>query len=43
MANDPAHEAGRILIGKSDIYQYLILALANRHGLVAGATAPEKP
>jgi len=43
MADDPAHEAGRILIGKSDIYQYLILALANRHGLVAGATAPEKP
>jgi DNA helicase HerA-like ATPase len=42
MADDPAHEAGRILIGKSDIYQYLILALGNRHGLVAGATGTGK-
>jgi hypothetical protein len=42
MANDPAHEAGRILIGKSDIYQCLILALGNRHGLVAGATGTGK-
>ena len=43
MADDPAHEPGRILIGKSDTYQYLTLALGNRHGLVAGAPAPEKP
>ncbi|MGA9486157.1 MAG: helicase HerA-like domain-containing protein, partial [Methylocella sp.] len=42
MADDPAHEAGRILIGKSNIYQYLILALGNRHGLVAGATGTGK-
>jgi hypothetical protein len=33
MADDPANEAGRILIGKSDVYQYLTLALGNRHGL----------
>ncbi|MCI0465817.1 MAG: DUF853 domain-containing protein [Beijerinckiaceae bacterium] len=42
MANDPAHEAGRILIGKSVTYQYLTLALGNRHGLVAGATGTGK-
>ena len=30
MADDSAHEAGRILIGKSDVYQYLTLALGNR-------------
>jgi DNA helicase HerA-like ATPase len=42
MADDPAHEAGRILIGKSDVYQYLTLALGNRHGLVAGATGTGK-
>lgn len=42
MAADPAHEPGRILIGKSDTYQYLTLALGNRHGLVAGATGTGK-
>jgi uncharacterized protein len=42
MADDPAHESGRILVGKSDIYQYLTLALGNRHGLVAGATGTGK-
>jgi uncharacterized protein len=42
MADDPAHEPGRILIGKSDSYQYLTLALGNRHGLVAGATGTGK-
>jgi DNA helicase HerA-like ATPase len=42
MADDPAHEAGRILIGKSDVYQYLTLSLGNRHGLVAGATGTGK-
>lgn len=36
LADDPAHQAGRILIGKSDTYQYLSLSLANRQGLVAG-------
>ena len=38
MADDLPQEFGRILVGKSDIYQYLTLALGNRHGLVAGAT-----
>jgi uncharacterized protein len=42
MVVDAAHEPGRILIGKSDTYQYLILALGNRHGLVAGATGTGK-
>jgi uncharacterized protein len=35
LAADPAHEPGRILIGKSDTNRYLTLALGNRHGLVA--------
>ena len=42
MADDLPHEFGRILVGKSDIYQYLTLALSNRHGLVAGATGTGK-
>jgi DNA helicase HerA-like ATPase len=42
MSDDPAHEFGRILVGKSDIHQYLTLALGNRHGLVAGATGTGK-
>ena len=42
MANDPVHVPGRILIGKSDLYQYLTLALGNRHGLIAGATGTGK-
>jgi len=42
MADDPAREPGRILVGKSDSYQYLFLALGNRHGLVAGATGTGK-
>ena len=42
MADDPAHVPGRILIGKSDVYQYLTLALGNRHGLIAGATGTGK-
>ncbi len=42
MADDPANEAGRILIGKSGAYQYLTLPLGNRHGLVAGATGTGK-
>jgi DNA helicase HerA-like ATPase len=35
-------ESGRILIGKSAEPQYLSLALANRHGLIAGATGTGK-
>jgi Flp pilus assembly CpaF family ATPase len=42
MADDLPHEFGCILVGKSDIYQYLTLALGNRHGLVAGATGTGK-
>ncbi|MGQ0445604.1 MAG: helicase HerA-like domain-containing protein, partial [Beijerinckiaceae bacterium] len=42
MADDPPHQSGRILVGKSDTYQYLTLALGNRHGLVAGATGTGK-
>ncbi|HUI20094.1 MAG TPA: helicase HerA-like domain-containing protein [Methylocella sp.] len=38
MADDPA----RILVGKSDTYQYLSLPLGNRHGLIAGATGTGK-
>ncbi|NNM72686.1 helicase HerA-like domain-containing protein [Enterovirga aerilata] len=32
----------RILVGKSDHLEYLLLKLANRHGLVAGATGTGK-
>ena len=35
-------EAGKLLIGKGDQPQYLYLPLANRHGLVAGATGTGK-
>jgi hypothetical protein len=35
-------EAGKLLIGKSDLPQYLHLPLANRHGLIAGATGTGK-
>ena len=42
MADDLPHEFGRILVGKSDIYQFLTLALGNRHGLIAGATGTGK-
>ena len=42
MAADPVHESGRILIGKSHTYQYLNLSLANRHGLMSGATGTGK-
>ncbi|WP_034998330.1 helicase HerA-like domain-containing protein [Beijerinckia mobilis] len=33
---------GRILIGKSEKYEYLTLKMGNRHGLVAGATGTGK-
>src|SRR3984893_11885058 len=39
-ADDPPHEPGRILAGKSGSYLYLTLAHGNRHGLIA---APRKP
>ena len=42
MADSSVQETGRILVGKSDVYQYLTLALGNRHGLVAGATGTGK-
>ena len=35
-------EAGKLLIGKGEQPQYLYLPLANRHGLVAGATGTGK-
>ena len=35
-------EAGKLLVGKGEQPQYLLLALANRHGLIAGATGTGK-
>ena len=42
MVDDPRSHAGSVLVGKSEGYDYLKLALANRHGLVAGATGTGK-
>ena len=47
MADDPRSVSGKILIGKGedpglDAFQYLNLPLANRHGLVTGATGTGK-
>lgn len=42
MAGDPNKQDGKILVGMSDKYDYLTLALGNRHGLVAGATGTGK-
>ncbi|WP_036260551.1 helicase HerA-like domain-containing protein [Methylocapsa aurea] len=42
MADDPAQAPGRILVGKGDRYEHLLLALGNRHGLIAGATGTGK-
>ncbi len=43
MADDPTQANGKILIGKSgSTWQYLNLALGNRHGLVTGATGGGK-
>ncbi|ACB95267.1 helicase HerA-like domain-containing protein [Beijerinckia indica] len=45
MADPSTHEkasAGRILVGKSDKYEYLTLRMGNRHGLIAGATGTGK-
>ena len=42
MADDPRNQPGKLLVGKSEAYQYLQLSLANRHGLVTGATGTGK-
>ncbi len=42
MADDPNSVPGKILVGKSDKFEYLTLALGNRHGLVTGATGTGK-
>jgi DNA helicase HerA-like ATPase len=42
MADESANSPGRILVGKGDRFEHLILALGNRHGLVAGATGTGK-
>ena len=41
-ADDPAAIPGRILVGKGERYEYLLLPLGNRHGLVTGATGTGK-
>ena len=38
MAEDPRTVPGKILVGKSDVFEFLNLPLGNRHGLVTGAT-----
>ncbi|MDX7951584.1 DUF853 family protein, partial [Lichenihabitans sp. Uapishka_5] len=42
MQAEPWNEPGTILIGKSERYEHLRLDLANRHGLIAGATGTGK-
>ena len=42
MADDPANQSGKILVGKAEAYEYLLLSLGNRHGLVTGATGTGK-
>ena len=42
MVEDPRNRSGHILVGKSASYQYLTLALGNRHGLITGATGTGK-
>src|ERR1700743_3494777 len=42
MIDDPTNAPGKILVGKSEAYQYLTLAFGNRHGLIAGATGTGK-
>ncbi len=42
MADDPRLAEGKILVGKGENYDYLTLALGNRHGLVTGATGTGK-
>jgi uncharacterized protein len=42
MTEAPNMQPGKILIGKAEDYQYLLLRYGNRHGLVAGATGTGK-
>jgi DNA helicase HerA-like ATPase len=43
MAGDPRSENGKVFIGKGeDAFQFINLPLANRHGLVTGATGTGK-
>ena len=42
MAEDAANQPGKILVGKAEDFQYLLLPLGNRHGLVTGATGTGK-
>ena len=42
MADDPKNQPGKVLVGKSEDFQYLLLPLGNRHGLVTGATGTGK-
>jgi uncharacterized protein len=42
MAQNSAERDGMVLVGKSEKYEYLTLKLANRHGLVTGATGTGK-
>jgi Cdc6-like AAA superfamily ATPase len=41
-ANASVEASGKIFVGKSDKPEYLTLKLANRHGLVTGATGTGK-
>jgi DNA helicase HerA-like ATPase len=42
MTPDTTEQAGKILVGKSDKFEYLTLAFGNRHGLITGATGTGK-
>jgi DNA helicase HerA-like ATPase len=42
MSAHPQEVPGRILIGKGETYQYVLLSRSNRHGLIAGATGTGK-
>ena len=43
MTADPRSENGKVFIGKGeDAFQFINLPLANRHGLVTGATGTGK-
>ncbi|MBR5446149.1 MAG: DUF853 family protein, partial [Clostridia bacterium] len=33
---------GKILVGKGDVESYILPSMANRHGLIAGATGTGK-
>jgi DNA helicase HerA-like ATPase len=42
MSDDPRTLIDKVLVGKSDKYEFLTLKLGNRHGLVTGATGTGK-